>query len=126
MTAYGEGTRGPAPADAGLAVVEYAATFPIAIIVILVCFQAFTAVGVVERVENAARTGARVAGQAQDATACPGAALGALPSWVEEPRAYGGAYGGGLYCHVAARVPVLWPGASLGFGVDRTVYMPVG
>lgn len=118
------GTR--AGGDRGGAIVEYVAVFPIALVVILLCFEALMSGLMVERVENAARTGARTASRQQDAGACHAAAIDAMPGWINKKEADGGWRGDGLYCHVRAKIPVLWPGAPLDFTIDRTVHMPVG
>jgi Flp pilus assembly protein TadG len=113
--------------DSGDVVVEFAAAFPVALIVILLCFEALMAATTVERVENAARTGARVASQAQNPGVCGSAAQQSMPGWLNEKTAQGGwADDGGLYCQVHAKVPLLWPGVPLEFTVDRRVQMPMG
>jgi hypothetical protein len=112
--------------DRGAVLVEFSAVFPIALVVILFAFEALMASTTVERVENAARTGARTASQQQNPDACRGAALDALPGWLSERSVDGGPSGDGVRCHVRAKVPLLWPGAPLGFTVDRTVEMPLG
>jgi len=45
------------PNDHGGVVAEYAAIFPVVLVVILICFEALMAATTVERIENAARTG---------------------------------------------------------------------
>jgi Flp pilus assembly protein TadG len=112
--------------ERGDVMVEFAAMFPIALLIILVCFEALMASTTVERVENAARTGARLASQQQNIGTCRGAALGSMPDWLNDKSANGGASDNGLYCHVRSKVPLLWPGVPLDFTVDRTVYMPMG
>lgn len=113
--------------DRGAVAVEYAGVLPIALIIILVAFQALMASTTVERVENAARTGARVAGQQQDTRACRDAALDAMPTWLNDRWVEGGASGDdGVYCRVHAKVPLLWKGVPLDFTVKRTVTMPLG
>jgi Flp pilus assembly protein TadG len=112
--------------DAGAVLVEFAALVPVALVVILICAEALLAATTVERVENATRTGARIASQQGNAGACPAAALEAMPGWLTERTVDGGRTADGLYCHVRAKVPLLWPGAPLNVTVDRTVHMPVG
>jgi TadE-like protein len=125
--------RGPAtrrdtaaPSDRGGVIAEYAAIFPIVLIVILICFEALMAAVTVERVENAARTGARVASQQRNAGACRGAALDAMPRWINDRSVDAGRSFDSFSCHVRAEVPLLWPGAPITITVDRTVRMPVG
>jgi TadE-like protein len=112
--------------DSGAAITEFVAILPIVLVIILVAFEALMASTTVERVENAARTGARLASQRQDAGTCAGSALDAMPGWLDHHEADGGWQGRGLYCHVRAEIPVLFPGAHLDFTIDRTVRMPVG
>jgi hypothetical protein len=114
------------PNDHGGVVAEYAAIFPVVLVVILICFEALMAATTVERIENAARTGARVASQERSAGACRGAALGAMPRWLGDRSVDGGRSLGGYYCHVRAKVPLMWPGAPIEVTVDRTVHMPIG
>jgi hypothetical protein len=120
------GPRRRGQGDDGAAIIEFIAILPIALVIILVAFEALMAGTTVERVENAARTGARLASQQQDAGTCAGSALDAMPGWLDNHHVDGGWDGRGVYCHVRAEVPVLFPGAHLDFTIDRTVRMPVG
>jgi hypothetical protein len=120
------GPRPRANGDTGAAITEFVAILPIVLVIILIAFEALMAGTTVERVENAARTGARLASQEQDAGICSGSALDALPTWLDDHHVDGGWDGRGVYCHVSAEVPVLFPGAHLDFTIDRTVRMPVG
>lgn len=121
----GAGARARAP-DRGAAAIEYAALLPVVIVLLLLAFQAYTASTTVERIENAARTGARVAGQHYDPERCPAAALASMPSWLNDHQVDGGRTGGGVYCHVRAKLPLLWKGVPLDITVNRTVTMPLG
>lgn len=113
--------------ERGGVTVEFAAILPAVLFIILIAFEALMASTTVERVDNAARTGARVAGKEQDTAACPGAALSAMPSWRNDYWADGGPDdNGGVYCHVKAKIPLLFPGVPLDFTVNRTVHMPIG
>lgn len=112
--------------DGGAAITEYVAVFPVAMVVILLAFEGLMSGMTVERVENAARTGARVASQQQNSGACGGAAGEAMPTWINHRQINGGWQDDGLFCHVRAEIPLLWPGAPLDFTIDRTVHMPVG
>jgi hypothetical protein len=118
--------RNRASGDSGAAITEFVAILPIVLVIILVAFEALMAGTTVERVENAARTGARLASQQQDAGTCAGSAQDAMPGWLDHRSVDGGWEGRGIYCHVRAEVPVLFPGAHLDFTIDRTVRMPVG
>jgi hypothetical protein len=112
--------------DQGVAIIEFAAVLPIAIIMIFIGFKAWTISTTVERVENAARTGARVAGQEQNPAACPAAARAALPTWLDDSRVDGGPSTLGVSCHVKAKAPLLWKGIPWDVTIDRTVTMPLG
>jgi Flp pilus assembly protein TadG len=113
--------------DRGSVTVEFSAVFPVALVIILLSFEALMAATTVERVENAARTGARTASQQQEVSACRGAALDAMPGWLNDKTVAGTASGGdGVSCTVQAKVPLLWPGIPLDFSVVRTVTMPLG
>lgn len=70
--------------ERGQVTLEFVGIFPLVLIVILICLQAFVTVVAYERVHNAARTGARTASMGRDGT---NAAWGALPGWlIKEPR----------------------------------------
>jgi Flp pilus assembly protein TadG len=120
-------TRAAGRRDRGNVMVEFGAILPIALFIILICFEALMVSLTVERVENAARTGARVASTERRANACRGAAMGAMPSWLNDKRvSYGGSSFTGYQCTVRADVPLLWPRIPLDVTVERTVHMPVG
>lgn len=120
------------PRDQGVVLVEYAAAFPVVAAIILLCFEWMTVSTTVERVDNAARTGARTAAQDQDVRSCPLAAERALPGWLNgsavdgTPTPPDGSGTPGVTCRVRAKVPVLFPGVPLDFTVDRAVSMPMG
>ena len=118
--------RSRASGDTGAAITEFVAVLPLVLVIVLVAFEALMAGTTVERVENAARTGARLASQRQDAGTCAASARDAMPGWLDHRTIDGGWDGRGVYCHVRAEVPVLFPGAHLDFTIDRTVRMPVG
>ncbi|HEX2314735.1 MAG TPA: TadE/TadG family type IV pilus assembly protein [Thermomonospora sp.] len=112
--------------DQGTASVEFIAMLPTAMLVVLFSFEALMAASTIERVENAARTGARVAGQTQDAGGCRRGAETAMPDWLNDHTVSGTLSDDGARCRVRARVPVLFPGVPLDFTIDRTVTMPQG
>ncbi|MFC0037864.1 TadE/TadG family type IV pilus assembly protein [Actinomadura rayongensis] len=116
--------------DRGAAAVEFAAVFPLALVVILIAFQAYLASTTVERVENAARTGAREASKAMDPGRCEGSATSSMPHWLNDYAVSGAAttHDGtdAVSCTVRAKIPLLWKGVPLDFGVTRTVTMPLG
>ncbi|POM25062.1 TadE-like protein [Actinomadura rubteroloni] len=116
--------------DAGAVATEFAGVFPIALVMILVAFQAYMASTTVERVENAARTGAREASKEMNPGRCAEFARAALPDWLNEHAVSAAATTAGgtdaVSCTVRAQVPLLWKGVPLDFGVTRTVTMPLG
>lgn len=81
----------------------------------------------VERVDNAARTGARVESMGDDGGR---AAAEALPGWLksrEAPRIAVGAQDGTARAEVVVTMPILYglPGLP-GYTITRTAEMPVG
>ncbi|MDL4772215.1 MULTISPECIES: TadE/TadG family type IV pilus assembly protein [Thermomonosporaceae] len=113
--------------DAGAAAMEFMATMPFVMLVICMCFEAIVAFMVVERVENAARAGARVASMRGSTDAGRAAAGEAMPGWVNDESVQAGwSRGGGIQVTVRAQVPLLWKGIPVDFGVTRRVEMPVG
>lgn len=119
------------PADRGVSVVEFTGILAPALVVILVAFQAYISSTTVERVQNAARTGAREASQRYNPGACPFYAENAMPKrWLKEYSINGGATSVGgddsVYCTVRAKLPLLFEGVPVDFTVTRTVTMPLG
>ncbi|WP_131741440.1 TadE/TadG family type IV pilus assembly protein [Actinomadura roseirufa] len=113
--------------ERGSATLEFAGLLPMVLILILFCFEALMASTSVERVENAARTGAREAAKAHDRGVCVRRANAAMPGWLNDRTVRGGEpYTTAVSCRVRAKVPLLWPGVPLDFTVDRTVTMPKG
>ena len=119
------------PDDRGASVVEFAGILVPALIVILIAFQAYISSTTVERVQNAARTGAREASQRYDPGVCPFYAENVIPKgWLKEYSITGGATSVGgddsVYCTVRAKLPLLFKGLPVSFTVTRTVTMPLG
>lgn len=115
--------------DRGGVTVEFGAVVPTAFFITLLCFQAFVFVTTVERVENAARTGAREASKAQNFAKCRSAAQKVMPDWIVpgSTRIIPSPEGiSGVRCQVEAKVPFFWPQFDIGLKVKRTVVMPVG
>lgn len=126
--------------DDGQASVQFVGILPFVLFAILLCFKIFATITTVERVDNAARTGAREASINHDLSACPREAVASLPTWLTEkenpndhlpdnPRYRVGASATGseigeISCRVVARVPVIARGVPLNITVDRTVSMP--
>ncbi|MBB6399785.1 Flp pilus assembly protein TadG [Actinomadura coerulea] len=116
--------------DAGAAAVEFAGVLPVALLVVFVAFQAYISFTTVSRVENIARTGAREAAQHYDPSRCVEYANRVRPYWLNDYKIDGGrtevAGADAVYCHVEARLPVLFKGVPLDYTVNRTVTMPLG
>jgi Flp pilus assembly protein TadG len=119
------------PGDRGASIVEFAGILVPALIVILISYQVYVSSTTVERVQNAARTGAREASQRYDPSACPFYAETVIPkSWLKEYSINGGATSVGgddsVYCTVRAKLPLLFKGLPVDYTVTRTVTMPLG
>jgi Flp pilus assembly protein TadG len=117
--------------DRGAAIVEFAGILVPALVLILIAFQLYISSTTVERVQNAARTGAREASQRYDPGACPVYAGQAIPKgWLKQYWINGGATSVGgddsVYCTVRAKLPLLFKGLPVDFTVTRTVTMPLG
>ncbi|RAY14414.1 hypothetical protein DPM19_15770 [Actinomadura craniellae] len=115
--------------DRGAAAVEFMGMIGFFILMIMACFVAYAAFGAVEGVENATRTGARVA-----STSPPGervyrgtqAASAALPSWLNSHQINVQQVDDDtVRCQISARVPVLVRGIDLDIRITRRVEMPV-
>ncbi|GAA1839337.1 TadE/TadG family type IV pilus assembly protein [Actinomadura bangladeshensis] len=118
--------RAGRPRDRGGVTVEFAAALPAGLLIIFLAFEALMVSTTVERVENAARTGARTAAQRQAPGECPAAAMASMPGWLNEKHAVAGGGRDEVTCRVQAKVPLVFPGIPLDFGVNRTVTMPLG
>lgn len=119
------------PADRGASVIEFAGLFAPTLILILIAFQAYISSTTAERVQNAARTGAREASQRYDPSVCPEFAENVMPKrWLKQYSINGGATsaGGddGVYCTVRAKLPLLFKGVPVDITITRTVTMPLG
>ena len=126
--------------DKGQASVQFVGILPFVVFAIILCFKVFATITTVERIDNAARTGARSASQTHNLADCPRQALGSLPSWLTEKEnpndhLYGdsrrrvqasvsGNDIGQITCRVVAKVPVIARGVPLDITVDRAVHMP--
>lgn len=123
-------SRSRSRSDAGAVALEYAGTVPLAFFVIFLAFQAYISFTTVSRVENIARTGAREASQRYDPGLCAEYANGVRPAWLNDYKIEGGrtevAGADAVYCHVEAKLPILWKGIPLDYTVNRTVTMPLG
>lgn len=116
--------------ESGAVALEYAGVAPLALFVIFLAFQAYISFTSVSRVENIARTGAREASQRYDPNQCVEYAESVRPAWLNDYKIEGGktqvADGDAVYCHVEAKLPILFKGIPLDYTVNRTVTMPLG
>jgi hypothetical protein len=117
--ARGSGRRG----DRGSQFIEYAAYLPLFLLVVVVVTEAFLSFLALERLETAARAGARVAAES---TADLGrqTAFDALPPWLDHAEVEIGRTGTGLYAQVEVRTPILYPASPLHITLVRRVEMP--
>lgn len=125
--------------DGGQTLIEFAGLVPVFIILILAAFVTFLAILSLERIEHAARTGARVAAQTGDAGRCLSEAKNELPEWIRDrdasppkgprirvERHYEEWNESRVSCEVTARVPALWAGVQIDYTITRRVEMPIG
>lgn len=103
---------------------EFAAIFPVLLAVVVISVEAFLAFVAAERLESAARAGARVAG-VQQLSGAEAAAHGALPSWLDEATVTSGANEqAGFYVEVSHPLPIVFSSAGFGLTLTRRVDMP--
>ncbi|WP_017582033.1 TadE/TadG family type IV pilus assembly protein [Nocardiopsis valliformis] len=139
MTSGARGTRvlghgrlrrlvfGPRPrrhSDRGGPILEFAAVLPILLLTVVVSIEAFLAFVAIERIESAARAGARVAGSEQ-LEGAERAARTALPSWLENADVTSGANDSdGYYVEVSHPMPIVFSSVDLNLTLTRRVDMP--
>ncbi|MFD3688371.1 TadE/TadG family type IV pilus assembly protein [Nocardiopsis sp. NPDC058631] len=118
------GGRPRRDSDRGGPLLEFAAIFPILLMVAVIAIEAFLAFVAVERLESAARAGARVAG-AQQLPGAETAAREALPSWLDEATVTSGTNDSeGFYVEVSHPLPIVFSSAGLHLTLTRRVDMP--
>jgi Flp pilus assembly protein TadG len=111
--------------DHGAAIIEFMSMLPLVLVAIGVAIEMIAFFLTLERVEGAARTGARVAAMS-DSSAGRQAAEQALPGWLNDQSVRVGSVGqGAVECTVRAKVPLLWKGIPFDVTVVRRVEMPV-
>ncbi|GAA3725773.1 TadE/TadG family type IV pilus assembly protein [Salinactinospora qingdaonensis] len=110
--------------DRGSQLLEFAAYFPLLLLTAVLAIEAFLAFVAIERVESAARAGARVAGS-QGTAAAETVARDALPDWLEDASIRSAPNdSGGYYTQVSVGLPILFSAADLGISITRRVDMP--
>ncbi len=110
--------------DRGGPLLEFAAIFPVLLMVAVLAIEAFLAFVAAERLESAARAGARVAGT-ERLEGAEAAARHALPSWLDEAAVTsGGNDHGGFYVEVSYPLPIVFSSVGLDLTLTRRVEMP--
>ncbi|WP_017606776.1 TadE/TadG family type IV pilus assembly protein [Nocardiopsis alkaliphila] len=110
-------------ADRGGPILEFAAVLPLLLLTVVVAFEAFMAFVAIERLESAARAGARVAGS-QRLEGAEAAARQALPAWLEDATITSGTNdSAGFYVEVSHSLPIVFS-VDLNVTLTRRVDMP--
>lgn len=110
--------------DRGAQMVEFAVYFPVLLLVVILAMEVFASFSAMERIESAARAGARVGGQGGFDTA-DSTARQALPDWLDDADIRSGANGdGGVYTEVSVNAPIMWKNAPFDIELKRRVEMP--
>lgn len=103
---------------------EFAAVFPILLMVAVIAIEAFLAFVAVERLESAARAGARVAGT-ERLEGAEATARDALPTWLDEATVTSGTNGSdGFYVEVSHSLPLVFSAVDFDVSLTRRVDMP--
>ncbi|XVQ12641.1 TadE/TadG family type IV pilus assembly protein [Spirillospora sp. CA-255316] len=111
--------------DRGSAATEYLSMIGLFLFVLMVCFEAYAGFSAVEKVEDAARTGARV-GSMRSVAAGQSAAEAVMPAWLNDHSVRVYRDGDTVICEIDATVPVLAKGVPVDFSITRKVQIPVG
>ncbi|MCY9782501.1 pilus assembly protein [Nocardiopsis sp. EMB25] len=110
--------------DRGGPLLEFAAMFPILLMVCVLAIEVFLAFVAVERLESAARAGARVAGTEQ-LDGAETAAREALPTWLDGATVTSGVNeSDGYYVEVSHPIPIVFSSVGLDLTLSRRVDMP--
>ena len=110
--------------DRGGPLLEFAAIFPILLLVAVIAIEAFLAFVAVERLESAARAGARVAG-AEQLEGAEAAARASLPPWLDGATVTSGVNEHeGFYVEVSHPLPIVFSAAGFDLTLTRRVEMP--
>ncbi|GAA2003039.1 hypothetical protein GCM10009799_32710 [Nocardiopsis rhodophaea] len=109
--------------DRGSQFIEFAAYFPLLLIVAVMVMELFLGFLAMERMGNAARNGARVAAE-YGTERGQSAARDSLPGWLDKAEVTTGRAGNGYYVDVEVRMPIMFPATGLDIPVSRRVNMP--
>ncbi|MEW2352515.1 TadE family protein [Spirillospora sp. NPDC029432] len=111
--------------DRGAAATEYMGMLALFLFVVGVCFEVYVSFSTVEKIEDAARTGARV-GSMRSVDEGQRAAQEVMPEWLNHHTVKVSRDGDRVECEVWAKVPLLFKGVPFDADVRRRVEMPVG
>jgi hypothetical protein len=118
------GRRPRRDSDRGGPILEFAVVLPVLLLTVVVSIEAFLAFVAIERIESAARAGARAAGSEQLESA-EAAARTALPDWLEDADVTSGANDSdGYYVEVSHPMPIVFSSVDLNLTLTRRVDMP--
>ncbi|MFE1167057.1 TadE/TadG family type IV pilus assembly protein [Nocardiopsis sp. NPDC058789] len=110
--------------DRGGPILEFAATLPILLFTVVVAMEVFLAFTAVERIESAARAGARAAGT-QQLTGAEETARTALPGWLDDATITSGTNDSdGYFVEVSHPLPIVFSSVDLNLTLTRRVDMP--
>lgn len=116
---------GDSARDRGSAATEYLSMIGLFLFVLMVCFEVYAAFAAVEKIEDAARTGARV-GSMRSVAEGQAAAERVMPAWLNDHDVRVSRDGDAVVCEIDATVPVLAKGVPIEFSITRKVQIPVG
>ncbi|WP_026129106.1 TadE/TadG family type IV pilus assembly protein [Nocardiopsis prasina] len=110
--------------DRGGPILEFAAILPVLLLTVVVAIEVFLAFVAIERIESAARAGARAAG-AQQLSGAEDAARTALPGWLDDATITSGANDSeGYFVEVSHPLPIVFSSVELNLTLTRRVDMP--
>ncbi|MFE9242414.1 TadE/TadG family type IV pilus assembly protein [Nocardiopsis sp. NPDC006938] len=110
--------------DRGGPLLEFAAILPVLLFTAVVAMEVFLAFTAIERIESAARAGARVAGT-QQLSGAEAAARAALPGWLDGATVTSGANeSDGYFVEVSHPLPIVFSSVDLNLTLTRRVDMP--
>ncbi|MFC3995333.1 TadE/TadG family type IV pilus assembly protein [Nocardiopsis sediminis] len=110
--------------DRGSQFVEFAAYFPLFLLVVALAFETFAYFIAVERMHSAARAGARVV-STQGVEGATRTAQESLPAWMDDAEVTIAANENrGYYAVVSIHLPIVFDATGLDLTVSRRVDMP--
>nr|WP_255430056.1 TadE/TadG family type IV pilus assembly protein [Streptomonospora sp. PA3] len=104
---------------------EFAAYFPLFLLVATIALETFFAFIAAERMEHAARAAARAAGR-EGVSGAESTARAALPAWLNQADVEVGGNGrGGYYTEITVDFPLMFPTPGFDLDLSRRVEMPL-